>query len=531
MKKNIFISYSRREVGFVDALANHFDNKKVDIWLDYRSIVPGKPWEEQIHKGLEDANIILLVISKASIASKNVEMEWRRVLLEKKKRIILLIFEPVDLPPELEKYEWVDFRGNYKKALEELDRQLHQPEQEEHPVPQTGFKIPAIVWLAFSLGIVISILSLGALWTLFIPFFLFPLPIQIIKRKFNYLPVQASLIMLPFALFLTGSFSLEYDVIDLLDLLTWICVPFVIAMVLILRSRGMQRWGKPEAVAPVPASHMKVDFPKPKPVRFFVDHAPQESLIASEIRRVFGAAGHQETDEASSAAAVFTLISCFKNDSAVDCEKHVVYPVIVQSNGSVSRQISRIQWLDFRTGVRNLEAAAKLLSDPAKLQRALCIRPMGNQIVLPDPVLYLTYFIAFLAIVCIGSWLPYILQYADEFIYDTGFTVVIGQLAVSLILFGGVSFLMGKNLVDRKGFFASLIGLFIGMLVLGGIILWQIAIDNMVFELLNTTVEYRGYSAYYPRAIYMIGSLAMLVYLWFKRRDLMYWFPAKKVNK
>jgi hypothetical protein len=66
------------------------------------------------------------------------------------------------------------------------------------------------------------------------------------------------------------------------------------------------------------------------------------------------------------------------------------------------------------------------------------------------------------------------------------------------------------------------------MLILGGIILWQIEIDNMVFDLLNTNVEYRGYSAYYPRAIYMAGSLVMLVYLWFKRRDLMFWFPEKK---
>ncbi len=212
----------------------------------------------------------------------------------------------------------------------------------------------------------------------------------------------------------------------------------------------------------------------------------------------------------------------------MDSQKQVVYPVIIQSNDKISKQLSHVQWLDLRTGVRNLDVVARLLPEPARLLRSVGIRPMGNQMVLPSVIMYLTYFIAFLAVVCIGSWLPYILQYADEFIYDTGFTVVIGQLAASLIIFGGLCYQMVKNIVDRKGFFASLLGFILGMLVLGGIILWQIEIDNMVFDLLNTNVEYRGYSAYYPRTIYMAGSLVMLVYLWFKRRDLMFWFPEKK---
>ncbi|MDP1615355.1 MAG: toll/interleukin-1 receptor domain-containing protein, partial [Methylococcales bacterium] len=79
MTKNIFISYSRREVGFVDGLADHLEKEQFDVWLDYRSLVPGKPWKEQIDQGIANSEIILLVVSKASIASQNVEMEWRQV--------------------------------------------------------------------------------------------------------------------------------------------------------------------------------------------------------------------------------------------------------------------------------------------------------------------------------------------------------------------------------------------------------------------------------------------------------------------
>ena len=80
MTKNIFISYSRREVGFVDELVGRLENEQYNVWLDYRSLVPGKPWEEQIFQGIRDADIILLVISKSAIASQNVESEWQHFL-------------------------------------------------------------------------------------------------------------------------------------------------------------------------------------------------------------------------------------------------------------------------------------------------------------------------------------------------------------------------------------------------------------------------------------------------------------------
>src|SRR5262245_935731 len=127
MKPNIFMSYSRREVGFVDDLTDRLEKEGYKVWLDYRSLVPGTPWVEQINRGVDEAQVILLVVSKAAIASRYVELEWQRVLTETNKRIILLIFEAVDLPPELEKFEWVDFRGNYEAGIKELIGQINSP--------------------------------------------------------------------------------------------------------------------------------------------------------------------------------------------------------------------------------------------------------------------------------------------------------------------------------------------------------------------------------------------------------------------
>lgn len=104
--------------------------------------------------------------------------------LETNKRVILLIFEAVDLPPELEKYEWVDFRSSYKAGLEELFSQLKHPIVEEHPVPETGFKAPPIVWFSIAVSVVIAVCTLPLLWTLFLPWILIP-PLQDIQTEFQ----------------------------------------------------------------------------------------------------------------------------------------------------------------------------------------------------------------------------------------------------------------------------------------------------------------------------------------------------------
>ena len=173
MKPNIFMSYSRREVPFVNHLVDDLEDHDFNVWLDYRSLIPGTPWAEQIDQGIAESDVILLVVSKAAMGSKYVAMEWQQVL-ELDKRVILLIFEAVDLPSELACFEWVDFRGSYKKGFAELQQQLMQAEDEAHPAPQTGFKLPTMVWIAAILSVIVALFSLGAIWTIFVPYLLIP---------------------------------------------------------------------------------------------------------------------------------------------------------------------------------------------------------------------------------------------------------------------------------------------------------------------------------------------------------------------
>ena len=49
MTKNIFMSYSRRKLGFFDETVKKLEGQGYNVWLDYRTLIPGSPWAVQLH--------------------------------------------------------------------------------------------------------------------------------------------------------------------------------------------------------------------------------------------------------------------------------------------------------------------------------------------------------------------------------------------------------------------------------------------------------------------------------------------------
>ena len=528
MKPNIFMSYSRREVGFVDQLTSRLEREGFKVWLDYRSLVPGKPWKEQINKGLDDSDVILLVISKDAITSKNVELEWRHVTREKDKRIILIIFEAVDLPEELETFEWVDFRGSFEKGLKELCSQLEKPIQESHPVPETGFKVPAVVWLAFALSLIIMGYSFSGLWALFVPWFLIPLPYRIFKRNFNFTEVQTALVLLPVVLYLGSMAAYDLDQSDFLYYAALNSLWFVIPLFFVLRSPAMQRWGKPEATMPKFANPYKPENPNPKPVSFFIDYVDHDHIIVEQMTRVFEKYGHPHATDIASAEIVLVLLSAFKTDTEADPEKQVTIPVLVQSV-EPSAKLSKVQWIDFRSGVRNLDAMAQLLPEPSKLLSALGIRPLGKQLVLPSIITAMRYFIMLLGIFSAGAILNYLLDFFDTG-YDLALTgdILLGFF-LSILLLGALAFFMIRHLTARRGWFASFRNFNFGLAGLGILIFSQYYLDDLIYQSLDAAGQAEGTSpaVLYPLYVYMIGGAIMAAFFIFRGKDVRSWFPSK----
>ena len=522
MTKNIFMSYSRRELGFVDDLVSKLEGEKYNVWLDYRALIPGSPWGVQIEKGLDDSDTVLLVVSKAALASKYVTSEWHH-FLDKKQRVILLVFEAVDLPKELEKFEWVDFRGSYKAGLEELFSQLKQPIQEEHPVPETGFKAPWVMYAAIAVSIFVAIISLFEYWTLFIPWILAPLPYRIYKRNFNFTHVQTALLALPIASLLS---VIVYDDPSL-DFIVWTGLLFGLILLFILRSPAMQRWGKPEAIIPKYINPHDAKIQNPAPVSFYVDYAVQDRVVADDLIETLKKYGHPQVNDIQDAKTVFALISRFKSDTEAIPEKQMLFPILIQTNDNISEKLSRIQWIDFRPGVRGLDTIAQLLPNPKELLKALGMRPVSLQTVYSPFITAIYYFIIFLTMVNIGSALQYIISPPDAL-----FPSELVELVVNMVLFGGLAYFMVSGLTSRKGFFSSLWLILLGIVCLGLLTFWQKDLDGRIAaQMVEAGVNEDEISYGFVNIaeyIYLLGIAAIGFVFFRNRHDSKRWFPAKK---
>jgi hypothetical protein len=516
------MSYSRRELGFVDDLVRKLEGEQYHVWLDYRALIPGSPWNVQIDKGLKDADTVLLVVSKAALASEYVALEWRH-FLETKKRLILLIFEAVDLPKELEQYEWVDFRGSYQAGLAELFSQLKQPIQEEHPVPETGFKAPWIVWTAIAVSVVVALLSLLEYWTLFIPWILVPLPYKIYKRNFNFTHVQTALLALPIASLLS---EIVYQDPLLRDVV-WSGIVFGLLLLFILRSSAMQRWGRPEAIIPRYINPHDAGISTPTPIPFYVEYAVQDHFIADELIATLKKYGHPQAATVQEAKAVFALISRFKSDTEAVPEKQMLFPILIQTNPNISKTLSKIQWIDFRPGVRGLDTIAQLLPNPKELLKALGMRPVSSQTVYSPLITTLYYFIIFLTVVNIGSSLQYLITPPIPLLPNE-----IIELVVNMALFGGLAYIMVNGLSSRKGLFSNLWQIVLGVIGMGLLTLWQKDLDGrLIGEIADAGIDMDTVAYSFVNIaeyIYLIG-IAVTGFMFLRNgHDAKRWFPAKK---
>lgn len=553
MKPNIFISYSRQCIGFVDDLFHQLEKRGFsNIWLDYLSLAPGRPWNGQIEKGLEQSDLLLLVVSPESISSRSVEIEWRH-FLEKKQRIILLIFQAVTLPKELDQLEWVDFRGGFFFAFRKLLKLIESPTPMKKPAPQSGFKAPLTVWLAVLFGVITSIYSVFALWTFLIPFVLIPLPYRILKRDFNLSQTQTALWTLPIALFFTFALTLElgwinenadfdysnryslYNIILFILFSQVFFIPIISFLELILlRSPAMQRWGRPEASAPKFANLYSPNISQPKSVRYYIDYAPQDSKIARELEVVFKKYGHIPADEILSADEVLVLLSRFKTDTKANPETQIVYPILLQRT-KISEKLSPMQWIDFRKGIRNLDVIAQLLPEPEKLLRALGVRPTtSGQAAMPNIVLAWVDFLIILGMVNVGSIFSYIIELMN---LHLGFIIENEPLAMlqpifllffSMVLIIWLIYFMVRGLSQRQGRMSSPILLGLGFFAIFFLVSWQGVLGvNLDFLFISYGIPSDAVFSVLPFFTFVFGVAILGCASLFNLRTLRCWFPAR----
>jgi formylglycine-generating enzyme required for sulfatase activity len=126
----IFISYASQDRLEVQKLYQRLKSEPwIEVWFDKENLLPGQDWNLEISKGLRAADVIIVCLSKESVAKEGyVQKEFKRAADyadEKPEGTIYLIPLRLDdcvAPPKFEKWQWVDYftDGAHERLLKAL---------------------------------------------------------------------------------------------------------------------------------------------------------------------------------------------------------------------------------------------------------------------------------------------------------------------------------------------------------------------------------------------------------------------------
>ncbi len=120
----IFVSYSREDEDFARKLAKSLSDLGGDIWIDVEDIPAGLNWSSAIQQGLQFCDVMIVILTPGSAASRNVEEEWQ-YYRDKGKPVIPILLRPAEVHYQLSRIQYIDFHTqDYDTALRQLHTQL-----------------------------------------------------------------------------------------------------------------------------------------------------------------------------------------------------------------------------------------------------------------------------------------------------------------------------------------------------------------------------------------------------------------------
>jgi hypothetical protein len=128
---DVIISYSRTDSDFVDRLEADLKAHNLTVWVDRRKLEGGQVWDAEIRSAIDHCRVLLMVISPDALDSPWVTKEYQYALKRHKEVIPLRLYPTGELPPELQRLQWVDFlltmnfESTYPAHLQELLKAIH----------------------------------------------------------------------------------------------------------------------------------------------------------------------------------------------------------------------------------------------------------------------------------------------------------------------------------------------------------------------------------------------------------------------
>jgi WD40 repeat protein len=121
---SLFISYSRKDIEIARKLTQSFDGQGLDFWIDWEGIPPTVDWWKEIEKGIEEADIFVILVSQESIKSRVCNREISHAIQNGKRLIPLIISEirSDQVPEQISHLNWIYLRptDDYDAAINRM---------------------------------------------------------------------------------------------------------------------------------------------------------------------------------------------------------------------------------------------------------------------------------------------------------------------------------------------------------------------------------------------------------------------------
>lgn len=118
----VFISYAHKDYEAARRIADELRKVELQVWRDASSLQPGQNWVAEIERALEEAGYLLVLLSRASMASQWVEREWTSMLTRQLGGknggvVIPLRLEDVQPPTLLQPFQYVDLFPEFEAGV------------------------------------------------------------------------------------------------------------------------------------------------------------------------------------------------------------------------------------------------------------------------------------------------------------------------------------------------------------------------------------------------------------------------------
>lgn len=130
--KKVFISYSRQDIDYIQSLVEALRLQGFVVWFD-KNIISGTDWDDTIEAEIKQADAIVLVLSKTSVASDVVKDEISYAM-SFGKSINPIKIEDCEVPMRLARKQFIDFaalghEAGFERLVNDLQHSLNLSEE------------------------------------------------------------------------------------------------------------------------------------------------------------------------------------------------------------------------------------------------------------------------------------------------------------------------------------------------------------------------------------------------------------------